>query len=183
MSTTRRQFLAGATAAAAGGGLAACTTPTGSQIDARVRATRDRLFAAQPELAGLAERSAGVLIIPEIIEGSFVFGGTYGEGALMVGDAIVDYISVSSASVGFQGGVQSFGQALFFTTPEALAKFRTSDGWQLGVDAKATVLEDGVAATATTTTVNRPIYEVVFGQRGLLLGASLEGAKYNRLIR
>ena len=179
MPVTRRSFmLSGAAALAACGPVA-----NGSQIDAQVRASRDQLYAQYPQFQSLADRSAGVLIIPEIVKGGLIVGAAYGEGALLVGDAVVDYISVAAGSLGFQAGVQTFGQALFFVSPEALAAFRRADGWQLGVDAEATVLEDGVAASVTTNTVNQPIYELVYGQRGLLLGASLEGAKYNRLIR
>ncbi len=179
MSVTRRSvILAGAAALASCGPRA-----SGSQLEARVRASRNQLFAQYPSLRGLADRSAGLLIIPEIVKGGLVLGGSYGEGALLVGDAVVDYISVGAASFGFQAGVQTFGQALFFISPEALAEFRQADGWQLGVDAEATVLEDGIAAGVSSTTLQQPIYEVVYGQRGLLLGASLEGAKYNRLIR
>jgi hypothetical protein len=38
-----------------------------------------------------------------------------------------------------------------------------------------------VHAGITTTRINRPIVEVIYGQRGLQVGASLEGAKYNRI--
>lgn len=182
MSVTRRLFMI--TGLAGTAGLAACGAPrSGSQIDARVRESRATLFAQNPELQELASRSAGVLIIPEINKAGFVVGGAYGEGALMVGDAVVDHISVGAASFGLQIGAQSFGQALFFTTPQALADFRQADGWQLGVDAEVAVLEDGVAFGASTSTLSRPVYEVIYGQKGLIIGASLEGAKYNRLIR
>ncbi|MSU89953.1 twin-arginine translocation pathway signal [Rhodobacteraceae bacterium 2CG4] len=180
MSVTRRNVILTGGAAS----LAACAPrANGSELEARVRASRNELFAQYPSLRGLAERSAGMLIIPEIVKGGLIVGGSYGEGALLVGDAVVDYISVGAASLGFQAGVQTFGQALFFISPAALANFRQADGWQLGVDAEATVLEDGIAAGVSSTTLQQPIYEVVYGQRGLLLGASLEGAKYNRLIR
>lgn len=182
MTVTRRLFMISGFAGTAG--LAACGAPrSGREIESRVRESRATLFAQNPELQELASRSAGVLIIPEIVEGSFVVGGAYGEGALMVGDAVVDFISVGAASFGLQLGAQSFGQALFFTTPEALANFRQADGWQLGVDAEVAVLEEGVAFGASTSTLSRPVYEVIYGQKGLIIGASLEGAKYNRLIR
>ena len=76
-----------------------------------------------------------------------------------------------------------FSQALFFTTPEALADFRQADGWEIGVDAEVAVIDGGAGFGATNNTLSRPIYQVIYGQRGLIVGASLEGAKYNRLIR
>lgn len=185
MSLTRRTFMISGTIGG-GAALAGCgrrQVATGAELDQKVAASRALLFDTVPGTRSLAERSAGMLIIPEILEGGFIFSGAYGEGALLVGDAVVDYISMAAAAVGLQIGAQNFSQALFFTTPEALADFRQSDGWEVGVDAEVAVLDGGAGFGASTSTVMRPIYQVLYGQRGLIVGASLEGAKYNRLIR
>jgi lipid-binding SYLF domain-containing protein len=183
---TRRSLLLGACAAS----LAACTTaPAGGPtrreaIDGRVDEAMNELFAAVPGAQELAGQSAGLLIIPGIQTAGFIVGGAYGEGALMVGPqrARVDYYSLSAASIGFQAGAAEFNQALFFTTAQALQDFRLADGWQLGAGARVVFDRDGAAAGITTTRLNRPIVEVIYGQRGLLAGASLEGAKYNRIV-
>ncbi|MEM7613680.1 MAG: lipid-binding SYLF domain-containing protein [Pseudomonadota bacterium] len=180
MSLSRRSLILSGAALAAG-----CTGAprTGRQIDAEVAASRQQLFASVAGTQSLYERSAGVLIIPNIIEGGFVLSGAYGEGALLVGDATVDYLSVTAAAFGFQIGGQSYAQAVFFTTPEALANFRQTDGWEVGVDAEVAVLEDGAAIGTSTALLSQPIYQIIYGQRGLIVGASLEGAKYSRIIR
>lgn len=181
MSLTRRSLmLAGAASVGACGSR---TVATGGEIEARVAASRNRLFSTVPGAASLNERSAGLLIIPEIIEGGFIVSGAYGEGALTIDNAVVDYISMAAAAVGFQIGGQIFSQALFFTTPEALADFRQADGWEVGIDAEVAVFDDGRGIGASSNTLARPIYSIIYGQRGLIVGASLEGAKYNRLIR
>ena len=41
----------------------------------------------------------------------------------------------------------------------------------------------GASLGITNNTLTKPIYAIVFGQRGVIAGASLEGAKYSRLIR
>ncbi len=176
----------GVIAASLAGATAACTRNTvksGAEIDAEVAASRQMLYSSVDGARNLADRAQAVLIIPRIIEGGFVFSGAYGEGALQVGDATVDYISVAAAAVGLQIGGQIYSQALFFMTPQALGDFRATDGWQLGVDAEVAALSDGVGVGASTNTVGRPVIEIIYGQRGLIVGASLEGAKYNRLIR
>lgn len=179
---TRRGFLAATLA-----GVAACdnrlSVKSGAQIDQDVAQSRAQLYQSVPGARELAERSQAVLIIPRIIEGGFVVSGAYGEGALQIGGASVDYISVAAAAVGFQIGGQVFSQALFFLTPQALADFRATDGWQLGVDAEVAVPTEGVGVGASTSTVGTPVVEIIYGQRGLIVGASLEGAKYSRLIR
>jgi lipid-binding SYLF domain-containing protein len=184
---TRRSVLIGLGASS----LAACTTepssPTsrGAAIDARVATATNDLFTTVPGTADLASRAQGLLVIPDITSVGLFAGGAYGEGALMVGPnrAIVDYYSLSAVSLGFQIGASNYNQALFFMTTEALQDFRVSDGWELGAGAAVVVDREGAAAGVTTTRINRPIVEVVFGQRGLQVGASLAGAKYNRIVR
>jgi lipid-binding SYLF domain-containing protein len=184
---TRRGVLRGAAATT----LAACTTqptqPTssGPTIDQNAMVALDELFASVPGTEQLAADAQGILVIPNIITGGLFAGGAYGEGALMVGPnrAIVDYYSLSALSIGFQVGASAYNQALFFLTSGALQEFRLSDGWQLGAGAAVVFDQDGAAAGINSTRINRPIVEVVFGQRGLQVGASFEGAKYNRIVR
>lgn len=183
---SRRSFLA----VAAGGGLAACTsTPPGTsetpraRIDRKVDEALAELYGNVPGASELGNRAQGVLVIPDIRKVGFFASGAYGEGALLIGPAKVDYYSLSAAGFGLTFGATAFNQALFFMTAQALEDFRVADGWELGVDAAVVVQHDGAAAGLTSTQINRPIYEVVFGQRGLIADASLAGAKYSRIIR
>ena len=67
---------------------------------------------------------------------------------------------------------------------QSLQDFRLADGWELRVDAAVTVPQAGGASAGVgSVQINRPIQEVVFGQRGLIADASLKGAKYSRIIR
>jgi lipid-binding SYLF domain-containing protein len=183
---TRRSFLA-----AAGAGLAACTSapptpgaPTGrDRIDADVDTALNELYAGVPGAAELGAQAEGILVIPNIRKVGFFASGAYGEGALLIGPAKVDYYSMSTAGIGLTFGAAEFNQALFFMTAQSLQDFRVADGWELGVDAAVVVKQDGAAAGLTSTQINRPITEVIFGQRGLIADASLAGAKYSRIIR
>ena len=182
---TRRSFLAGA-----GCGLAACTsTPPDPGMTPRERINRDvdvalsELYQTVPGARELAARSEGILVIPNIRKAGFFASGAYGEGALLIGPAKVDYYSLSTVGFGLTFGATEFNQALFFLTAQALQDFRVADGWELGADAAVVVQNDGAAAGLTSTQINRPIQEVVFGQRGLIADASLAGAKYSRVIR
>ena len=67
-------------------------------------------------------------------------------------------------------------------TEEALAEFRASSGWAAGGDMKYAVNDRGGDLTADTTTVLAPVIAVVFGQAGLIAGASVAGTKYTRII-
>lgn len=183
---TRRSFLA-----AGGASLAACTSqPTGidetprQTIDANVDVALDVLYATIPGTPALGAEAKGVLVIPRIRRVGFWVSGAYGEGALIIGPAKVDYYSMSAAGFGFTFGAAEFNQALFFMTDQALQDFRVSDGWTLGVGGQAVAGETvGIAAGLQTARINRPIVEVIFAQRGLIADASLTGAKYNRIVR
>lgn len=183
-SLTRRGFLA-----AGGFALVGCTSQTPENAAERRRALNGEIEEARQQLLQiggapeLIDVSQGVLIIPKIRQVGFFASGAYGEGALFIGPAIVEYYSLSLASIGFTFGAAQYNQALFFRTSAALQDFRLADGWQLGAGVQVVGGEDGVSAGMTTTRINRPIQELVFGQRGLIADASFAGAKYNRIVR
>ena len=167
--------------------LAACSSETindsGAKIDSEADRVLNELFETNSSSRSVYERAAGVLIMPSITKASFGIGGTYGEGVLQIRGASVDYYSVASASYGIQIGAQKYSHILFFMTQEALRDFRTIDGWEIGADAEVTFRDAGYAYGISSNTVTKPIYGIVFGQVGIMAGASLEGAKYSRLIR
>lgn len=181
---SRRGFLL----ATGGSGLvlAGCANGLGSEgpgrIDARVSTTLNQMYSDVPDSRLLSERASGMLVMPLVTEAGFGLGGSYGRGALQVNGVTVDYYSQTKASFGFQIGAQQYAHVLFFMTDEALADFRTSSGWVAGADVKYAVAAEGDRFTADTVTTTSPVVAVVFGQAGLILGATLEGTKYSRII-
>ncbi|MEM9796643.1 MAG: YSC84-related protein [Pseudomonadota bacterium] len=180
---SRRRFLAAVSAPVA---LAACGNGVGSdggdRIDARVDAAFSFMYDTLPQTQSLAGKSSGVLMMPVVTEAGFGFGGSYGRGALRVDGVTVDYYSNTAASVGFQIGAQQYSHALFFLTPEALQDFRASQGWVAGADLEYALSSNSRALTTDTTSLLTPVVAVIFGQAGLIAGATLEGQKYNRII-
>jgi len=178
---TRRTFIlaAGATAGCA----QKVVNLTRAEIDAQVAQAQDVMFASVPGSRNVADRASGVLIMPNVTEAGIFLGGNYGEGALIIGGATVDYFSVAGISFGLQLGAQQTSHALFFMTEEALFQFRTADGWKLGADAEFTTSQNAGAAGVSTTTTNKPVFGLIFNQRGLIAGATLEGGKYSRIVR
>lgn len=152
-----------------------------AKIDARVDATRDYLFSRYPGTQDLAARAAGVLYMPLVTEAGFGVGGGYGRGALRLNGATVDYYSATRATIGFQIGAQQYAHALFFTTPTALENFRRSSGWAAGADVRYATPETGGSLGKETTELD-PVIGLVFGQQGLIAGATLAGVKYTRII-
>lgn len=166
--------------------LAACSNPVGGDgaatLDARVDAARDYLRTNYPALGELFQNARGILYIPVVSEAGLFVGGSYGRGALRINDATVDYYDAKRASFGLQVGAQQYAHALFFMTEQALSDFRYSPGWAASADLRyATPTQGGSMGTETTTQFS-PVIAVVFGQSGIMAGASLAGVKYARII-
>jgi len=155
---------------------------TMSELCTRVDATRDYLRSRYPGTVELTQKSVGVLYMPLMTEAGLGFGGAYGRGALRINDVTVDYYSATQASFGLQIGAQQYAHALFFMTPDALAQFRASPGWVAGADAKYAVADNAGSLGVDTTTSLAPVIALIFGQAGLIAGASIEGTKYTRII-
>jgi lipid-binding SYLF domain-containing protein len=186
MTLSRRGFLALGTA----GLLAACDgsiigngvdSNGAAQIDARVDATRDYLFSNYPGTQDLARNARGILFMPLLTEVGFGVGGGYGRGALRINDTTVDYYSATRATIGLQIGAQQYAHALFFMTEDALANFRRSNGWAASADIRYATPEQGGSIGKETTELD-PVIGLIFGQQGLIAGATLAGVKYSRII-
>lgn len=186
MGISRRNFVGFGMASA----LAACGGALGgngvnsngaAQIDARVDATRDYLYSNYPGTRDLAASAKGVLYMPLITEVGFGVGGGYGRGALRINDVTVDYYSATRASFGLQVGAQQYAHAIFFMTEDALANFRAGSGWAAGAEVKYASPEMGASIGKDTTELD-PVVALVFGQQGLIAGATLSGVKYSRII-
>jgi lipid-binding SYLF domain-containing protein len=179
---SRRGFALGVVATS----LAACGNGIGSggaaTIDARVDSTLNAMYQAYPGTRDLSTRAAGILVMPLVTEVGLGFGGSFGRGALRVGQSTVDYYTAVAGSAGLQIGAQQYSHVLFFMTPEALQDFRSSPGWAAGADVEYAFSNQADMLRAETTTSLSPVIAAVFGQTGLRVGATLEGTKYTRII-
>jgi lipid-binding SYLF domain-containing protein len=127
--------------------------------------------------------SKGVLVIPNIVKAGLGVGGQYGEGALRIGGKPVGYYSLAGGSAGLQIGAQKMNLILVFTQDEALKKFRASSGWKAGVDASVAFVDVGAEKSFDTVKTKEPIVGFVFGQKGAMAAATVEGAKFTKLVR
>lgn len=181
---SRRGFIValGSTGLAVAGCANGVGSRGGAEIDARVAQTLRYLYNRYPGMQDLASKAAGMLVMPLVTEAGFFVGGAYGRGALLIDEVAVDYYSQAQASIGFQIGAQQYAHVLFFMTQQALQEFRRASGWVASADIKYVFQTEGDRFMADTITASDPVVAVVFGQAGLLAGASVEGAKYTRII-
>ena len=152
-----------------------------AQIDREVDAALQKLYSDVPAAKELAKVAKGILVFPSVIKAGFIFAGQYGDGALRKGDKTVGYYRTLAASYGLQAGAQSFGYAMFFIKESALKYLNSSKGWEIGVGPSIVVVDQGLARSLTTTTAKEDIYVFFFGQKGLMAGIGIQGAKITRI--
>jgi lipid-binding SYLF domain-containing protein len=129
------------------------------------------------------QTAKGVLVIPNIVKAGLGIGGEYGEGSMRIGGKTVEYYSLAAGSVGLQIGAQKTNLILVFTQDEALNNFRRSSGWKAGVDGSVAFIDVGAGKSLDTVNVKDPIVAFLFGQKGLMANATIEGAKFTKLAR
>ncbi|GGO79618.1 lipoprotein [Marinobacterium nitratireducens] len=151
------------------------------EIDAKADEALQTLYQESQAARELALQAKGVLVFPEVYKAGVGIGGEYGEGALRIGGQTVDYYSTASASIGLQLGAQIKSQVVLFMTQEALDKFRTSKGWEAGVDGSVAIATLGTGGTIDTHTLQQPIIGFVFSNKGLMANLTLEGSKITRM--
>jgi len=154
-----------------------------ASLDNQVKNTLQFLYKKWPEIKELSEKAVGFLVIPKISEASLVYGGSYGKGALLVGDKTVDYYSFVAGSWGLNFGIQQYSHALLFMTEDSLSNFKNSSGFNFSAELTYALQTDAYNLGVDLRSRTTPIIPVVFAQGGLMGGISLEGTKYNKLTK
>jgi lipid-binding SYLF domain-containing protein len=154
---------------------------TANEIDASVNASLDRFVSEVKGAQEFLDAAKGVLILPKVMQGGLVVGAEYGEGALRIGGKTVGYYNIASGSFGAQIGAQQKDIIIVFMSNTALKKFRNSKNWRAGVDAKVTAVNVGADESLSTMKFKQPVVGFVFGQKGLMAGATIEGSKFTKL--
>ena len=137
------------------------------EIDARVRAAMEQLYAEEPVARELGAKASGILVFPRVIKVGIGIGGEAGQGSLLVNGQPVQYYRTTAASFGFQLGGQAKSEVIMFMTQAALEEFRASDG------SSATASRGGCCHRVLTGVVET-IYGIIEGEGGGGLGGSHE---------
>ncbi|HZX23624.1 MAG TPA: YSC84-related protein [Woeseiaceae bacterium] len=152
-----------------------------AEIDADVDQALARFKSEVNGAEVFLDNAAGILVFPRVIKAGIGIGGEYGKGALRVGGKTVDYYSTAAGSFGFQLGAQAKSIVIAFMTQEALAKFRDSAGFKVGVDGSVALIDLGAGKTIDTANIKDPVVGFVFGSKGLMYNLTLEGTKFTKL--
>ncbi len=146
------------------------------------RAALNELYAVTPEAKQLRDRAQAILIFPDIFKAGLLVGGSGGSGVLFSPNGhVLGYYEADSVSYGLQLGAQTFSEAMFLMTPEALEYLDSSDGWSIGAGPNVVVVDAGAAEDFSSTTLRSDVFAFVYGQEGLMAGIGLQGQKITKL--
>lgn len=152
------------------------------ELAAKSRSALNDLYRSNPAARRLGARAKGIIVFPSIAKGGLMVGGMAGNGALIRNDGTIrDFYQTAGASYGLQAGIQEFGYALFLMDDAAFANLNRSGGWELGSSPSLVIVDEGVAASLSTTTMNESTYAFFFNQRGLMGGLGLQGSRITRI--
>jgi lipid-binding SYLF domain-containing protein len=183
--TTIRALLIGSAFGAAALGLAnvaaAADSVNAENLDRSADQALEHLYQTNPVARVLGEKSRAILIFPSIVKAGLVFGAGYGEGELKEGAKVDGYYNSFTGSWGLQAGAQSYGYVVFLMTKTAVDYVHETHGWEIGVGPTVVVVDQGVAKNLSTSTLKDDAYAVIFDQRGLMAGVSIEGTKISRI--
>lgn len=152
------------------------------ELAAKSRSALNDLYRTNPAARKLGAKAKGIMVFPNITKGGLMVGGMAGNGALIRNDGTIhDFYQTAGASYGFQAGIQEFGYALFLMDDAAFANLNRSGGWEIGSSPSLVIVDEGMAASLSTTTLNKSTYAFFFNQRGLMGGLGLQGSRITRI--
>ncbi len=136
--------------------------------------SRDRVV---PE--DLLRDCAGLAIIPEMIKGGFIVGGSYGKGIVLAHKdgkwTGPGFIYIGAGSLGFQIGVEMVDLILVIIGDNTMDSFLRAS-FKLGGDVAVAAGPYGAQATAATDIMLKGGIFSYSRAKGLFAGVSLEGA-------
>lgn len=146
----------------------------------------DALRVFQKQIKGsevFLNQAAGYLVFPRVLRAGLGLGAETGEGALRVNGKTVDYMRITSGSIGLQAGAQARSIVIAFMTKSALDQFRNSNGWRVGIDGSIALIDVGAGKTIDSQNVRDPVVGFIFGSAGLMANLTLDGTRFTRISK
>jgi lipid-binding SYLF domain-containing protein len=151
------------------------------EIDAAVKETILNFQKQTSAGYELSQKATGILVFPNIIKAGFGIGGEYGEGVLLIDGVAKGYYNLTSASIGFQIGVQSRSQIILFMDKKSLSDFTNTDNFRAGIDASVAVASLSSSGSIDSESLNKPIIGFIFSGKGLMYNLTFEGSRISKI--
>ncbi len=157
-----------------------CTTAPRSEegrsdIRSEAMTTVTKAQGQDSTLANALSTANGYAVFPTVGKGAVGIGAAYGKGVLFEHGVAMGYCDLSQASIGLQLGGQGYSEIIVFSTPEALAKFKTGN-FAFDAQATAVALKAGAGANAKYAD---GVAVFTMDEAGLMYEASIGGQKFS----
>lgn len=124
----------------------------------------------------LMKRAKGVFVVPNLVKGAVLVGGSGGQGVLLArhGTQWSDpaFLSVGSISIGAQAGGEAGPVVMLLMSDKALNEFDAANNFSLNANAGLTIVNYSARGQAG---VGKGDVIVWSGEKGALAGASISG--------
>jgi lipid-binding SYLF domain-containing protein len=148
--------------------------PAGAREQKTARAVA-RFEERMPRLQKYFDSAHGYAILPTVTRVGFGFGGAYGRGLVVEGDAVVGSTQFFQVTSGIQAGARVFRMIVFFKNAEALEYFKRGRLEFIG-QASASA---GPYGTAADPAYNSGVAVFTLTKAGLMVEASISGGKFS----
>ena len=135
---------------------------------------------AATNIRELLHRCRGILIVPELVKGGFIFGAQGGSGVLLVRDPKSNtwsppaFYTMGAGSIGLQIGVEVSKIALIIMNDKALNAVMRAE-FKIGAEAGIAVVTLGGGAEASTTAAGGADIYALAESAGLFGGVAIQG--------
>lgn len=127
------------------------------------------------------EKAKGYVVFSEVKEAGFFVGGRYGEGALRIDGFTKGYYSITSASMGFQAGMQTYSLIIAFTSDKALNKFLNDDDWETDMDFNMAMADWNNDEELDDIDFGSNMVGFVFDSTGMMGNLTMEGTRFEKI--
>lgn len=164
-----------------GQALADITAKEATELDAQAKATLTKFKAETKGSDAVLANAKGMLVCPKITKGGLGVGVEGGNCVLTSGATKPIYYSTAAVKAGLLAGVESYSMILVFNSAEALNKFTSGTReWEVGADASVAVAKLSAGGALDTTNLKSDVVSFIFGGKGLMGDASLQGSRFKK---
>jgi lipid-binding SYLF domain-containing protein len=181
MTLARRSVLAGTAATFLLPAAARADAKRQSLVDQSLGTARKVLTGTDfPDALKLMPKARGVLIMPELVQGGFIFGAAGGRGVLVSRTGPRDwsypaFFGMGSGSIGLQVGAKVSEITFIILTEKGLQAI-LDHKFKVGAEAGVTLVAVGAGFEGATTGAGGADIVAFANSNGLFAGVSLEGS-------
>lgn len=150
------------------------TTPADATLISESRSALTRFVDRDPGLQRWIDNAHAYAVFPEVGKAGLGLGGAFGRGIVFERGEPVGRTSVTQGTFGWQIGVQSFAQVIFFQDDAAFRTFQR-ENFEFSAQATAVAVTAGAGAT---TSYERGVAVFILPRGGLMAEATIGGQQF-----